>query len=290
MRVGISASSLDKSGYGRYGENTYIKIKEHGYSCTDFNMTDTGAMLYTVSLEEAEEILLHEKALAAQAGIEISQVHGPWRCPPQDATEEDRHERMEKMKKSIYLTSILGCKNWVVHPIMPYGVLEANTEDAPKTWELNVTFMQELLETAKKYDVTICLENMPFRDFSLSKPVVILDLVRTINDDHFKICLDTGHVSVFPELDLAEEVRRLGDEIRALHVHDNKYNMDMHLMPYFGVIHWESFAQALDDIHFTGVFSLETSPSSKLPDALYDEMGRILADIGKHIVGVLSKV
>lgn len=40
-------------------------------------------------------------------------------------------------------------------------------------------------------------ENMPFKNFSLSKPCDILRFVKAIDDENFKICLDTGHVAVF---------------------------------------------------------------------------------------------
>ena len=119
--------------------------------------------------------------------------------------------------------------------------------------------------------------------FSLSKPKEILNLVQQIGDDHFKICLDTGHVSVFSDLDLAAETRRLGSEIRVLHVHDNRYGMDMHLTPYDGIIDWDSFACALKDIQFEGVFSLETGPSAQMSDVLFEQKSRYLASIAQNI-------
>lgn len=283
MKLGIQTNLLDKDGYGRWGEDMYKKLKEHGYSCTDYNMSNTDTLLYTASEEEVDAFLLHEKELAEAAGIKINQVHGPWRWPARDFSEEDRAERMEKMKKSIRATSILGCKNWVIHPMMPYGVEEVNTENAQKTWDLNLEFMSELLKTAKEYDVTICFENMPMLDFSLSTPQRILEFVKTINDEHFKICLDTGHVAVFEDLSLGDEVRRLGSEIRVMHVHDNQWCMDLHMMPYFGCIDWEDFAKSLKDIKFDGCFSLETIPSKKLPDDIFESMCKDLAKIAQNI-------
>ena len=56
---------------------------------------------------------------------------------------------------------------------------------------------------------------------SIATPEKILEFVKEINDDHFKICLDTGHVSVFSELSIGNEIRKLGDYIRVLHIHDN---------------------------------------------------------------------
>ena len=272
------------SGYGRWGEARYEKMKEHGYDCADYNMADTNDEVYTLPEKEAKALLCAEAELARKAGIEISQVHGPWRWPPRDCTAEDRAERMEKMKKSMRATAMLGCKNWVIHPIMPYGVDDLDTGDAEKTWDMNVAFMRELLKTAKEYGVTICLENMPMLRFSLSTPEQILKLAEEMNDDNFKICLDTGHVSVFgEELDIVDEVRRLGDKIQVLHVHDNRNGIDLHLMPYYGIIDWKRFSEALKEIGYKGVFSLETTPSKKLPTDLFDEMGVALYKIAKEI-------
>ena len=287
MRLGMESDTLLAGSYGRYGENTYKKLAEHGYSASDFNTADTNGKLYTMPFAEAEAYLLKEKALAEEAGILINQVHGPWRWPAQDGTEEDRQERMEKMKYSLKLASVLGAKNWVVHPIMPFGVEEAGTEDAPRTWEMNLKFMRELLETAKTYGITICLENMPMLNFSMAKPEMILKFVQEINDPLFRICLDTGHVSVFDDLDLAEETRRLGEYIQVTHVHDNVQNRDLHLYPMFGRLDWPSFTAALKDIGYKGVFSLEVTPSRKLPDDLFEEAGLTLAHIVQYITADL---
>ena len=272
------------SGYGRWGEARYEKMKEHGYDCADYNMADTNDEVYTLPEKEAKALLCAEAELARKAGIEISQVHGPWRWPARDFEEEDRKERMEKMKKSIRYTAVLGCKYWVIHPIMPFGVCEKDTEEAQKTWDMNIEFMSELLKEAKEVGVIICFENMPMLQFSLAKPDKILEFVKTINDDNFKICLDTGHVSVFEELSLGEEVRKMGNEIRALHIHDNRYSCDLHLPPYYGIINWGEFKKALKDIGFNGTFSFETLPPDKLLEGVYEEYCRMYAKLAKEMV------
>lgn len=285
MKIGIQADTFDKSGYGRWGDDTYKKIKEHGFDCSYFNMSDTNSLIYTTSQTESDSLLLHEKKLAQDAGIEIDQVHGPWRWPIKDDTEEDRAERMEKMKKSIRATSILGCKNWVIHPVMPYGLTDANTDYAQETWDINLNFMRELLNTAKKYGVTICYENMPFHDFSIARPSETLKFVKAIDDENFKICFDTGHVSVFDDLSVGDEIRALGNEIRVFHVHDNICNQDLHLVPHFGVIDWDDFTKALNDIGFDGSITLETIPPRKLPDNVFEDMSKVLAKIAQNLKG-----
>ncbi|MBR0366038.1 MAG: sugar phosphate isomerase/epimerase, partial [Clostridia bacterium] len=277
--------NIFNSGYVRYGDTKYIKLKEHGFSCIDFNMANTNTEIYTSSASDA--LLLRERSLVEEAGIEIHQAHGPWRSPPKDRTIEDRAERMDKMKRSIRAASLLGCKNWVIHPLMPLGADDMVTGNEKGTWDINIRFMKELLITAKEYGVTICLENMPMAKFSLARPAAILSLVEEIGDENFKICLDTGHAALFDDISLFDEVRRLGDKIKVLHVHDNKHGKDLHLMPYFGTINWKEFARSLKDIGFDGVFSLETSPPDKLPDPIFEKCSIMLCEIAYEIINVL---
>ncbi len=281
MKIGIEFN-IFSSGYCRYGDKKYIKLKEHGFSCIDFNMANTNTEIYTSPA--SDELLLREKTLADDAGIEIHQSHGPWRSPPRDGTQAERAERMEKMKKSIRAASLLGCKNWVVHPLMPLGADDTVTGNEKGTWDINLRFMKELLITAKEYGVTICLENMPMTKFSMAKPAAILNFVEEIGDDNFKICLDTGHAALFDDVSLCDEVRRLGDKIKVLHIHDNKCGKDLHLMPYFGTIDWKAFARSLKDIGYDGVFSLETAAPGKLPDSLFEKSSIMLYEIADEII------
>ncbi len=284
MKVGICAKILDnRGGFDRYGDERYKKIRSFGYEALDISIGDTDSPLYTQPFEKAREILLHSKKLIEEAGLEISQTHGPWRWPCKDYTEEDRAERLEKMQYGIRLSKVLGCKHFVIHPIMPYGVEDIEKGYAEDTWRLNLEFFRKLLVTAKENDVIICLENMPMLKFSMSTPEQILKFVKEINDDNFKICLDTGHTAVFYELDIAEEVKRLGDELRVLHVHDSRYRIDAHLLPYFGRIDWNSFGAALKDIGYNGVISLETVPPKILPDELFEELNVTLCKLAANI-------
>lgn len=285
MRIGIITDSRAQNGYGRYGADTYKKVAEHGYYGTDFNLCNTETVPYTLSREDAEAFLLREREMTRAAGVTIWQVHGPWRFPPQDFTPEDRAERMEKMKWALWACSVLECKNYVIHPLMPYGMDDLGGEYEKETWNINLAFMRELVAEAKKYGITVCLENMPMTRFSIATPEAILRFVKTIDEENFRICLDTGHVAVYQKnLDLAGETRRLGKYIRVLHVHDNFLGRDMHLAPYSGIIDWPSFAEALKDIGFDGVFSLECGAPGKLSDALFEKAARLYADIAAEIV------
>ena len=267
MKIGIGVGS-----YGRYGEDRYNMLSKHGFECVDYNMMATDYFPYCDSLAETERKLSHEKELAKASNIEIYQVHGPWHWPPDDSTKELRDLKLEHVKRSLWATAVLGCKNWVIHPIMPYDINERGTDMQPLTFDINFEFMTKVLQVAKQYDITVCLENMPMRNFSLATPYEILDFVKKINDKNFKICLDTGHVVTFQEINLADAVKALGSEIKAFHIHDSFPDRDLHLLPYFGTINWQEFSLALKEINYQGGLCVETAPPHKLPNNLYEEL------------------
>lgn len=260
MKIGIS-NSLRKVYGNREGLQ---RLRTLGFECIDYqNFTNTEQELYCISDAEFEKQLCEERKLIEEIGLEISQTHGPWRYPPHDATPEERAERFEKMSKAIWGTAILGCKNFVIHPIMPFTTVDTLHEQ--ETWELNLEFMGRLCEVARQNDVIICFENMPMIKFSLATPEAILRVVKQINSPNFKVCLDTGHC-LTRGIQPADGVRQIGKEyLQVLHVHDNNGHNDFHWLPYNGIGDWEEFTKALLDIGFEGSLSLETCVSPRLP-------------------------
>ena len=94
-----------------------------------------------------------------------------------------------------------------------------------------------------------------------------------VHSEYFKICLDTGHANFF-DLSAGDAVRLLGKEyLYTLHIHDNDGNGDRHWEPFRGLIDWEDFCNALHEIKYEGVVSLESN-LPKLPGELreYEEI------------------
>ena len=289
MKIGINTSTLESDGYDRYGDQVYQKLKEQGYDAADVSLAQTGHRVYKVTQKEAEEILLRERKLADEAGILISQVHGPWRWPARDASEEDRAERLSSMKRSIHFTSLLGCKHWVVHPIMPFGWEGHTEQEEAELWRINADFFSRLAAVGEKYGVTVCLENMPFPDFPISSAIDIMKLVKMVDHPYFKVCLDTGHANVVAPKP-AEAVKIIGkDYLKILHVHGNDGTQDSHLNPGHpsDTTDWASFTAALKEIGFDGVVNLETFPKPQGQDGKAPEHIEInLANMAKKIAGV----
>lgn len=248
-----------------YGfEEGIRRMKKQGYDGMDYSeFVDTRLELFQKDHIQFAKYLEHQKKVCQSEGIEIYQAHGPWRYPPRDATAEDRAERFEKMTRAVEGTAILGCKKMVIHPLMPFGINDEGHEK--ETYEINLDFMGKLSEVGKANDVVICYENMPMPLLSMASVPSILKVVREINSDYFKVCLDVGH-SIITKNIPGDAVRMIGkDTLAALHIHDNNGKHDVHIHPYAGVIDWENFCMALKDIGFDGVMSFEIKMQKTLP-------------------------
>lgn len=272
--------------FHHWGEDRYRKARELGFTHLDFDLCDCEVEYYDCSEDEMYRRLIHEKEMMDEAGIAVSQVHGPWIWPPQDFTEEDRAGRLAKMQRSLRGTKLLDCKYWVIHPLMPYGYDQrvSNPGHEQETWDINIKFMREILKTAKELDITICLENMPMPDFPIGSPAEILRFVEQINDDHFQICLDTGHVSVYTDKDVAAAVRLFGDHMKVMHVHDNNGYFDIHSLPFFGVINWKQFSESLKEINYQGVLSFECNTYKHVPDPYFEQVTKMLYEFGVELL------
>lgn len=271
FKLGITVDN-----FNCFGEDRFKKMKEYGFDYGNYCIMELPA---NMTEAEWEAKILADKKAAEEAGVTIWQIHGPWRYPPHDETPENRAERLEVMKRSIRLTGKMGVKYWVIHPIMPFG---AKHEPYPELfWQLNLEFFRALLPTAKEAGVVICYENMPMKDLSIAPPDMTLKFIREINDENFKFCLDTGHANV-RGVSSGDAVRMAGDDLKVLHIHDNKWRDD-HLFPQMGKIDWADFVQALRDIHFDGVFMMETGRithgSPKTTDLEFRLLRSIIDDI-----------
>lgn len=247
-------------------EQAFKKMKAHGFDCVDLNLADTyntPESLYHKESTEQKRIISDLISASKATGIEIYQVHGPWRHPPKDATEEDRAEWSDYMKQGIKFTQALGCKHFVVHPIMPYGT--GAEPDSKRYYELNYEFFKNLIPAAEQAGVIICVENMPFLAHSLATPEQISNFVADLESDSVAMCLDTGH-SIIRGVSPADGVYTMGKKLKAMHVHDNDGKGDRHECPFYGVIDWDAFKKALKETVSEDVpLMLETRPGKRIP-------------------------
>ncbi|MBO7741484.1 MAG: sugar phosphate isomerase/epimerase [Victivallales bacterium] len=283
MKIGTYATPYLK----KYGvEAGYRRIAELGYECIDFgDFCNTDVPLFQMNDADFECELNTLRRLFVALGLKVSQTHGPWRYPMNDATPEARLERFEKMSRSIIGTALLESPCMVIHPIMPFGHSEG--VHGRESWEINIEFLGRLAEVGRQNGVTVCLENMPFRFHCTSTPEAILKLVKEINHPNLKICLDTGHAMTMG-IQPANALLQLGaDYVKALHVHDNDGDRDWHWIPFNGMIDWDAFAAALRETGYNGVLSMETAVPAQFPDTLRGLQEESLVRTALYLAGRL---
>ncbi len=280
MRIGIGNTAYLRDDNDDAG---LARMRAHGYTSMNYDMADTALPLYGDAPAALERRMRAFRERAESHGITVDQTHGPWRWPPQDATEEQRTERFEKMCTALRATALLGAKCCVIHPVMPYG---CDKDPAPeRLWAINGAFFSRLSAEAERCGVAIGLENMPMPALSLARPAEILRLVREIGSAGLKICLDTGHCLVTGQQP-GDAVRPIGrDLLAALHVHDNDGTGDLHRWPFTGKADWADFSAALGEIGFSGPLMLETSLRffGHVPADCAEPLELALSRIARHI-------
>jgi len=141
--------------------------------------------------------------------------------------------------------------------------------------------------------VKVAIENLPFPAIALAKIKNIRSVVDEINKPNLGICLDVGHANIFKP-DIGDIVRICGDKLFCLHVHDNKgYHDDSHQVPFLCGIDWFKFMDALKEINYNGVFSLESCAYGhgrrEMPAHLADMFHKFEFETAKYLVSLLDE-
>ena len=258
------------------------KLRSHGYDGFDYQglVSIVNSPIYTMSEGAAERYLTEVKDCAKANGLEIYQLHGAW-PHVEDSTKEGREQTIAYFKKDIVFAKMLGCPNVIVHPCMPR--LCSGDAVEKEDFALNTHLLQSLAPVAEEYGVTVCFENMPFPVGSyFSKVSNVKKLLQEIGNPYIKACLDTGHFNV-EKGDVCQAITLLGDDLVALHIHDDKNGQDRHLLPFQGELDWNGFVQGLQNISYQGFLSLETQIQRSTPEPILEEMRLCLSKIAKWL-------
>ncbi len=231
----------------------YAAMKADGFDCADVNhYANPQHPVYTMDDTQLRTCFTAERDALRQAGVEPYQFHAVW--PTDETTAENRAQKTAWIERNVVMCAALGCRRLVIHPDMPSGW--EDEPDPASAWESNRQLFTRLLPQAAANGVTLCLENMPFKPHALSRVEAVAAFADEMAHPNMGVCLDTGHAAVFGE-SAGDAVRRLGRRLKALHIHDNDGDKDLHQPPMTGVIDWEDFRRALQEIGFDGCVSLE---------------------------------
>ena len=277
-------------------------IKECGFNGVDYNLdslfkdTFDSEKLTSFFDKSVEELYVYYEPLkkaAEEHGISFSQSHGlfPVYYPGQ---EEKNNYLIEITEKMMAVCRYLDCNIIVVHPWSNPTLRKQDVR------EVNLNIYRRLIPAAKKYGVTVCLENLytmyvdSYHEGTCTDSEEACWYIDTLNAEAgetlFGFCLDTGHANMMSK-NLYQYITTLGERLTALHINDNAGTCDAHMIPYSqrvmkgsgSAIDWEGFLRGLKEIGYEGPLSFETfRATDQMPDEVLTEVLRLISALGRY--------
>ena len=274
---------------GRYGyEKAFRLFKEAGFDAVDVSLGDMVRDDSVFNQPGYQDHAQQIRRYADAAGIEINQTHAPFKYPLD--IWENRPDLYEILGRTLEISGIYGTTVDVIHP-WHHPEFRGHADEI---FEKNMEYYGKLLPIAKEYGVKIGVENMyqvcPRRkhivDDTCSRADDFIRYIDTLNSEYAVACLDIGHVGLILRDDEPwDMVRALGhNRLHSLHVHDNDYRGDQHLLPYAGKINWSEVTRALGEIDYDGDFTYETSGNlPTMDDQVLPIHLKYMADIARFL-------
>lgn len=294
MKLTMNASPV--KGKYRYDEFFDI-VSAAGFDAVDFMLNDLVFDQSEMQLANTVEYCEAVKKAANDRGLTVEQTHAPFQFKNWDDAEHFEKVIFPRTVRSLEMSALMGAKISVVHPLH-HRTYKGNEEEI---FRMNMDFYKRLIPYCKEYGVKVGIENMWQRD-ALRKCIVmdtcntseeLIRYIDTLDSEYMVACLDLGHVGLALRDDEAQDViRALGhDRLKALHVHDNNYQSDGHLLPYFGKMNWVEITQALADIRYDGSMTYEVGADllTTNDDGFTPIAAKFMADIGRHLIGEIER-
>lgn len=233
-------------------ENAVNMLADAGFPAVDISMFDPCEPPHCDGWRELAKRLAK---VANERGIKYVQSHAPF-----GTIEYTLENIVPKLDDVFECAAMLGIPYVVIHPLKDRSYFV----DKSIMFNRNLEYYSSLAPRAKAHGVKIAIENMITHVDGAtvasvcSDPHELAAMYDTLNDPSvFTLCLDTGH-SAIAGVEPEDAIRILGrDRLGCLHIHDNDYVGDLHLMCGEGKINWDNVCRSLGEIDYGGVLTLE---------------------------------
>ena len=207
--------------------------KEHRYNL-EFTI-----FIYPDFLDEKGQEILKDFQQKLHGFEGAISVHGACGNPVIDVIHSENKKVREAARQMVFqsldIVRELKAERIVFHG--NFNPLVRGERYQPNWIERDVIFWSEVLE---KCPATVVLENT-----YEPTPETFRTVLDAVNSPRLKICLDMGHMNVWSKVPLEEWIAVLGEDIRSMHIHDNKGDDDSHLVPGKGAINWSEFSDLI---------------------------------------------
>ena len=218
-------------------------------------------------------------------GIVCNQAHAPFSFK-YNLEEDVAKQKRLWMVRALESASILGAKNIVVHSL--------NVPEGVSFEEYNIEYYKSFIPYCEKFGIHIAVENLFTRDQKrkylkgkIGSPEELNNIVEKINSPWIVACVDIGHAAL-----TGYEPEKFIDGVnpailKALHVQDNDYIGDRHILPYMGDLNWKEIMSSLKRAGYDGELTFEiVKYLNRFPDELLPDALKFAVTIGKHLISM----
>ncbi len=255
MKIATTFGDLVKYVSDDYKEAVGL-MGETPFRFLDFSFCDmTDNPNHRLMQENWKEIIIAVLQRGDELGIRFVQAH-----LPDCRIDAERHEQAISICiRALECCGILGIKNAVIHTSNGEGAFYY-PQDKKAYFEANKPFFDAILPTAERLKIHVLLENscnanMGGRYFPMTGQD-LNDMITFLNHPNLGAAWDVGHANI-EGLNQREEMVTLGENLKAVHLHDNNGRRDTHQRPFHGTVDWDSVLRGMIDSKFEGYFTFE---------------------------------
>ncbi len=270
------------------------RIAKAGYNGLGINISVVDCVgKYIGDLTEGE-IIHFKKQIEGFKKVSLHASH--FEVNPLAIHPEYRKISQEEYFQSIIVAGKMGVETVVLHPCNPPQLPNHISFDFDVDDVMN-NLMFKIDKLAGENNVTACWETgcgyfSPFEKF---------ELIRELNLENTGICLDIGHMVLAWEnyeigvnkniLTIKEFIRRFGDIIYDIHIHDWVKNLEKsphgwpdHNLIGTGDINWEDVFSSIIECGYDGILTCEYHPF------VVKDSEKILYENRKHIINMIEQL
>ena len=238
-------------------------IRSAGFRYADYNFHFDHTEGSGVFCKDYKKHIFEIASHAEKIGIKLVQAHSPMGDP----IKGDNRKFIADTVRCIEAAGEWGIENLVVHSGYDDNVYKS------ECFRKNKEFFLPLLEAAEKHGVNILVENFNRMGFDniywIDNAPDLLEFIEYVNHPRLGAVWDVGHGNMV-ELCQRDALKMLGNKVKALHIHDNMGDMDLHKLPYLGSVSLDSVMHGLTEIGYDGYFTFEVGKIFTAPDVRKD--------------------
>ncbi|HEV3446722.1 MAG TPA: sugar phosphate isomerase/epimerase [Gemmataceae bacterium] len=274
MRLGIFAKTFVRPSL----EEVLDAVKAHGLDCVQFNMACAG--LPSLPQEIPASVCRHIARCLAERGMSMAAVSGTFNMIHPDL--EQRREGMRRLSVLAAACASMGTRvitlctgtrdpddMWRWHP----------DNDSLEAWEDLTKAMEQALDIAEKWDVTLAFE--PEVANVVHSAVKARRLLDDFHSPRLKVVMDAAnlfHAGDLSRMDvvLKDAFNLLGGEIVIAHAKDLKEDGAAgHLAAGQGILDYSRYLKLLSEFGFNGPLILHSLEEGQVDDSVAFLRGKL---------------